>query len=129
MVNPIIENFNDSPFFHDPLSKCLLHLINPVLGMTLNFIWWWGYSSDNLVSVEYPIIAITLRSTQTQSVAALYRPIYWQKWSVWKLIVFDGTVCKKKSFKTQLHRIIWTYNEYDSLSSRHKITLDELTCC
>ena len=35
-----------------------------VLGITLKCIWWWGFSSGDLGSVEYPFIAITPRSTQ-----------------------------------------------------------------
>ena len=31
--------------------------------MTLNNIWWLGFSSGNLKRVKYPFIAITLRST------------------------------------------------------------------
>ena len=37
-----------------------------VLGMTLNYIWW-GSSSGDMGSVEYPFITITSRSTPTQS--------------------------------------------------------------
>ena len=42
-----------------------------VLGMTLNCVWWWGSSSRDLESVEYPFIAITPRSIVTQSVRIL----------------------------------------------------------
>ena len=53
------------------LTKCLAEEWDPlpgyVLDMTLNCIWWWSTSSGALQSVEYLIVAITLRSTQTQS--------------------------------------------------------------
>ena len=34
-----------------------------VLGITLNYIWWWGSSSGDLGRVEYLVIVITPRST------------------------------------------------------------------
>ena len=34
------------------------------LSMTLNCIWWWGYSSSDLECVDYPFIAIIPRFTQ-----------------------------------------------------------------
>ena len=37
-----------------------------VLGMTLNCIRWWSSSSSDIENVEYPFIAITLRSTLTR---------------------------------------------------------------
>ena len=38
-----------------------------VLAMTLNCIWWWRSSSGDLGTMEYPFIAITLRSNLTWS--------------------------------------------------------------
>ena len=38
-----------------------------LLHMTLNYIWWLGYSSRDLGSVEYLFIGITPRSTLAQS--------------------------------------------------------------
>ena len=37
------------------------------LGMTLNYIWWWGLSSGTLESVKHLFIVINLRSTQIWS--------------------------------------------------------------
>ena len=37
--------------------------------------------------------------------------------------------CEQNTLKNQLHKNVYkTYNERDSLTSRHKISLDELTC-
>ena len=37
-----------------------------VMGMILNYIWWWDSSSGNLESVEYSFIVINPRFTLTQ---------------------------------------------------------------
>ena len=50
-----------------------------VLGMTLNCIWWWSFSSEDLGSVEYPFIAITPKSTLTLNC------IWWWSSSSWDL--------------------------------------------
>ena len=39
------------------------HKESEVLGMTLNYVWWWGYSTEDLGIVEYSFIAITPMST------------------------------------------------------------------
>ena len=39
--------------------------------MTLNYIWYWGSSSGDLVDVEYPFIAITPRSTLIQNASTI----------------------------------------------------------
>ena len=38
-----------------------------ILNMTLNCIWWWDFSSEDLESVKFLFIAITPRSTLAQS--------------------------------------------------------------
>ena len=40
---------------------------NGILRRTLNCIWWWDSISGFLESIEYPLIAITPRSTLTRS--------------------------------------------------------------
>ena len=41
------------------------------------------------------------------------------------IFIFNG---KKKPLKNDTKMLIWMYNECKSLISRHKITLDWLTC-
>ena len=48
------------------ICKTPLHK-RSVLGMTLNFIWWWGSNFQTPGNIKYPLIAITLRSTLTRS--------------------------------------------------------------
>ena len=57
-----LEYADSIPCNPSPLKK------RSVLAMALNSIWLWGSSSEDLGSVEYLFIAITLRSTLTQSV-------------------------------------------------------------
>ena len=47
-----------------------------VQGMTLNFIWWWSFSSGFLLGIQYVFIAITPRSTPTHSGSICKGPIY-----------------------------------------------------
>ena len=63
--------------------------------MTLNCIWWWGSSSWDLESVEYPIIAIIPMSTQSQSGSTCSGAIYESNKSIEKLFSFNRIVWKK----------------------------------
>ena len=47
-----------------------------VLSMTLNCIWWWGSSFEDLERVKYRFIAITPRSTLIYSGSTCLGPIY-----------------------------------------------------
>ena len=47
-----------------------------ILEKTLNCIWWWGFSPGALGNVEHPSIAITPRSTLTQSSSTYSGPLY-----------------------------------------------------
>ena len=60
-----------------------------VLGMTLNWIWWWACTSEDLKSVEYSIRAINPTTTLTWSISILYGPFYLWNRSVQKLLIFD----------------------------------------
>ena len=40
------------------LQRCKISPKRGVLGMTLNYIWWWGFSSGDLWTLKYPFIAI-----------------------------------------------------------------------
>ena len=51
-------------------------------GMTLNCIWWWDSSSEDLVSMEFAFITIIPRSTLTQSGSISLGPIYGSNRSV-----------------------------------------------
>ena len=69
-------------------------------------------------------MVIIPRYTLTRSGSTSWSLMYGSNRSVWKLFVFDRTVCKKKPLKKQLHKI-WTqtFNEHDSLTSWHEVTL------
>ena len=56
--------FNVNAF---PIQCFSIDLIEWMMDMTLNFIWWWGYCPSTLEKVEYPFIAITFRTTLGQS--------------------------------------------------------------
>ena len=71
--------FSFPMFFFHLISLASLHLLIirynslklskllSILVMTQNFIWWWSSTSRNLGSVAYSLVAITPRSTLTQS--------------------------------------------------------------
>ena len=50
------------------------------------------------------------------------------KIDLFKVFVFDRTVCKKASKETNTQKCYMTYNECDSLTSWHNIILEGLTC-
>ena len=60
-----------------PLQRCkiLPHKKRGVFSMTLNGIWWWGFSSGALGIVGYPYIAISPRSTLTCCGNTCYGPL------------------------------------------------------
>ena len=86
------------------------------------------------MSEEFPFIAITPRSTLTRSSSACEGPISVSNRSVQKLFIFDRPVCKQtnkqKHLKKSLLRnnstkyVNMKYKERDSLTSKHKITLN-----
>ena len=45
----------------------IIQWLRSVSAMKPNCIWWWGSSSGDLGSIEYPFIAITARFTQILS--------------------------------------------------------------
>ena len=47
--------------------------------MTLNSLWWWGFSLSALRNLEYPFIAISPRSTTIQGGRTRKSPIYGSK--------------------------------------------------
>ena len=57
-----------------------------VLVITLNCLWWWYSNSVDLRSVKYPFIAITPRSTLTQTGGSCWALIYWSNRSCWQII-------------------------------------------
>ena len=57
-----------------------------VLSMTLNYIWWWGSSSGDLESGEYPFIS---SSTLNWRDNTSYSPLNGSNKSVIKLFIFD----------------------------------------
>ena len=63
--------------------------------MIFNCIRYWGFSSTDLSSIEYPFIAITPSTTLTWSGITRLILINDQNLSVWKLFVFDRTLSKK----------------------------------
>ena len=93
-----------------------------VQGMALNCIWWWGSISGDLVSVDYSFIAIT--SKFTLGVVILVRVTSMGQIGLFKnYSYFIGPCAKKK----KLLRNYSAENECNSLTSKHKITLNRLT--
>ena len=60
-----------------------------VLGMTLNCIWWWGSSSEDVRKIEYSFAAITSRSTVDLRSCTCQDPIYGSNRSVLKLYILE----------------------------------------
>ena len=56
------------------VAYCLYYTSSFHLGRILNWIWWWGCSSRNLVSIEYHFIVINLWSVQSQY-GTIYQPL------------------------------------------------------
>ena len=92
---------------------------------------WWGSSLDALGSVEYSFIAITPRFTLTRKGNICWGSIFGSKRSLWDLFVFDWNIWyymkEKEAFKKTTTQK-YTNNERNSLTSRHNITFDGLTC-
>ena len=94
-----------------------------VLGMTLNCIWRGGSNSKVLRSMRHPFIAITVGST----VKCLLRSHRWIKLICLKIIrIWSDRLPKNTSEETNTQKCKY---ERNSLTSRHKITLDGLACC
>ena len=53
--------------------------------MTLNYIWWWGYTSGSL-NAEYLFIVITTMSFWAEVVVAVRFPIYMHKLTILSLL-------------------------------------------
>ena len=65
--------------------------------MILNYIWWRDSSSGDLRNVKYTFIAITPKSTRTQSSSIFWGPIYVYQIDVFKNYLYSiRIVCKKK---------------------------------
>ena len=69
-----------------------------ILGMIPNWIWWWGFSSGALESVEYSFIAITIKVTLTGVVVPIkipfmYNTIVCTIWAFITLSRWSGTKC------------------------------------
>ena len=63
----ISRNIQGEQFYLHSLQQSHYFNTFSVLGMILNCIGWWGSSSGGLLSVDYPFIVITSRSTLTWS--------------------------------------------------------------
>ena len=95
-------------------AKLPLTKISFVLGMKWNCFWWWGTIPWTLGNAEYTFIAITPRSTVTQSCSTCEGLIYTSNRPIWKLFVFDRntwyyiTVCQKinnsKNININVHK-------------------------
>ena len=66
-----------------------LHKRKAVLGITLNYIWWFSCKSETLGCIEHPFIAITLKSTLSWRVSIHYSLILESNRSVLKLSILD----------------------------------------
>ena len=66
LIYPRVENKFLFTLLHWQSKPNTLYFILTVKGMTLNHIWWWGFSPRALGNVEYPSITTTPRSTLTR---------------------------------------------------------------
>ena len=92
--------------------------------MTLNWTWLWG-SSSWVLGGGYLFISTSLTRSGITWQCSINGQI-----DLLKDYLHSIRPCvKKKILRNHYTRIqIWTYNERDSLTNRHKISLDVLTC-
>ena len=93
-------------------------LLQKKKGMRLNCIWWWGSTSGDMWSVEYPFIAINPRFTLIRCGSTFSGPIY--ESDLFKIHSYlTETFAKNISWETTQKMWIWVYDERDSLTSSH----------